>query len=171
MILVIWNSTKASECARAIEHAMQEPVQVASTLHEGSEFLQSREYSAVVIDQWVTEGEPEPTNIVFDHLGTAVPVFVNFGISGVERILRELRAALSRRGLEAVLARHSARQALRAELKDDLTGLLLSCGIALSVPEQPEAVKAQLQTIEELAKHMKEKLTAPNEERAAAAGR
>ncbi len=170
MILIIWNSGKAQECARAIEHAMQEPVQVVTSLHEGGECLRSREYSAVVVDQWITEAEPEPTSVVFDNLGMAVPVFVNFGISGVERILRELRAALSRRGLESVLARHSARQALREELKDELTALLLSCGIALGEPELTDSVKSRLQRIEELAKHMKEKLAAPTEVRTMAAG-
>src|SRR5947207_2756235 len=72
-----------------------------------------------------------PMSVLFDHLGPAVPVFVNFGISGVERILRELLAALSRRGREMVLARHVARQALRDELKNDVTALLLSCDFAL----------------------------------------
>ncbi len=90
MILIIWASDRAKECALSIEHALQEPVQVATSLHEGCDRLRAGEYSAVVVDQWIT-GEPEPTNVLFEHLGTAVPLFVNFGISGVERILRELR--------------------------------------------------------------------------------
>jgi hypothetical protein len=170
MILIIWNSGKAKECARTIEHAMQEAVQVASSLHEGVDRLRAGEYSAVVVDQWITEAEPEPTSVVFDHLGMAVPVFVNFGISGVERILRELRAALSRRGLETVLARHSARQALRDELKDDVTVLLLSCGMALQEPNLSDSARMRLQKVEELAKHISEKLAMTHEEHAAAAG-
>jgi hypothetical protein len=170
MILIIWNSGKAKECARAIEHAMQELVQVASSLHEGVDRLRAGEYSAVVVDQWITEAEPEPTSVVFDHLGMAVPVFVNFGISGVERILRELRAALSRRGLETVLARHSARQALRDELKDDVTVLLLSCGMVLQEPNLSDSARMRLQKVEDLAKHISEKLAMTHEEHAGAAG-
>ena len=170
MILIIWNSSKAKECARSIEHAMQEPVQVASSLHEGVGRLRSGEYSAVVIDQWITEAEPEPASVVFEHLGMAVPVFVNFGISSVERILRELRAALSRRGLETVLARHSARQALRGELKDDVTVLLLSCGMALEEPSLSVAARSRLQKIEELAKHISEKLATSEQDQVAVAG-
>src|SRR5207248_1033880 len=169
MILIIWNSAKAKECARSIEHAMQEPVQIASSLHDGVDCLRSVEYSAVVVDQWITEAEPEPTSVVFDHLGMAVPVFVNFGISGVERILRELRAALSRRGLETVLARHSARQALRDELKDDVTALLLSCGVALEESGLAENSRTRLSKIEELAKHIRSKLALSENENAAAA--
>ena|ERR1700688_1071596 len=170
MILMIWNSDRAKECARSIEDAMQEAVQVAFSLHQGMERLRSGEYSAVVIDQWITEAEPEPTNVVFDHLGMAVPVFVNFGISGEDRILRELRAALTRRRLETVLARHSARQALRDELKDDVTVLLLSCGLALKEAELSDSVRPRLQKIEELAKHIREKLAISHEENGAAAG-
>jgi hypothetical protein len=59
---------------------------------------------------------------------------------------------------------------MRAELKDDVTALLLSCGIALSEPGIPSSTKSHLEKIEGLAKHMKEKLAVPNEEKAAAAG-
>jgi len=170
MILMIWNSERAKECARSIEHAMQEAVQVAFSLHQGMERLRSGEYSAVVIDQWITEAEPEPANVVFDHLGMAVPVFVNFGISGEERVLRELRAALTRRRLETVLARHSARQALRDEMKDDVTVLLLSCGVALKDADLSDSVRPRLEKIEALAKHIREKLAIPHREGGAAAG-
>jgi hypothetical protein len=132
--------------------------------------LRSGEYSAVVIDQWITEAEPEPASVVFEHLGMAVPVFVNFGISSVERILRELRAAMSRRGLETVLARHSARQALRDELKDEVTVLLLSCGVALEEPSLSESARTRLQEIEELVKHVSEKLAVSHQEHAVVAG-
>lgn len=169
MILIIWHSEKANQYARSIEHAMQEHVRVASSLHEGCDLLRVQEFSIVVIDQWITEAEPEPTSVVFEHLGMAIPLFVNFGISGVERILREMRAALSRRGLESVLAHDSARQRLRDQLKDDVTALLLSCGVALEERGLSESTRARLQTIEELAKQMKEKLAIGNEERAAAA--
>ncbi|HEY7352873.1 MAG TPA: hypothetical protein VH596_08930 [Terriglobales bacterium] len=167
MILIIWNSGKAKECARAIEHALQEPVQVVASLHDGCECLKTREFSAVVVDQWITEAEPEPASTVFSHLGTAVPVFVNFSISGVERILRELRVALSRRGLEAALARHSVRQALREELRDDVTALLLSSGLALKETVANEAVRTRLQQIQDVATRMKDKLTTESEEPAA----
>lgn len=129
---------------------------MASSLHEGCEQLRADEFSAVIVDQWVTEAEPEPTSVLFDHLGPAVPVFVNFGISGVERILRELRAALSRRGREMVLARHVARQSLRDELKDDVTALLLSCDVALR--ESAGTVTERLVKIKELANQVRNKL-------------
>ena len=85
-------------------------------------------------------------------------MFVNFGISGVERILRELRAALSRRGREMVLARHVARQGLGDELKNDVTALLLSCDVALRESELSDATAERLCKIQELANQIKTKL-------------
>src|SRR5258708_27722669 len=118
MILMIWSSERARDCALSIEHALQEPVKIASSLHEGCDHLRAGEFSAVIVDQWITEAEPEPTSVLFDHLGPAVPLFVNFGISGVERILRGLPPALSPLGAGMVLARHVPPQALRAKLKN-----------------------------------------------------
>jgi hypothetical protein len=169
MILLIWSSDRAQDCARAIERAFQRQVRVVSNLQQACAHLQSEEYSAVLVDQWITEAEPGQADFLFHHLGTAAPVFVNFGISGVERIVRELRAALNRRGRETMLARHNARVALRNELKDEVTALLLCCGIALSEPGLDEATVARLQTIDEVANKIKEKLTISDEECAAVA--
>jgi hypothetical protein len=164
MILLIWSSDRAQDCARAIERAFQRQVRVVSDLQQACEHLLTEEYSAVLIDQWITEVEPGQADFLFHHLGTAAPVFVNFGISGVERIVRELRAALNRRGRETMLARHNARIALRNELKDEVTALLLSCGIALSEPGPDETTLTRLRCINEVANRIKDKLTISEEE-------
>ncbi len=145
-------------------------MQLASSVHEGCDRLRAGEYSAVIIDQWIGEAEPEAAAVLFDHLGMAIPLFVNFGISSVERIIRELRAALSRRNYETVLARHSARQGLRDELKDDVTALLLSSGVALEQPDISEALKARLRGIENLAERIRNKLAISDNQHVAAAG-
>jgi hypothetical protein len=167
MILLIWSSDRARDCAAAIEHAFQRPVRVVSNLQQACEHLQNGEYSAVLVDQGITEADPAQADFLFHHLGTAAPVFVNFGISGVERVVRELRAAFNRRGRETMLARHNARIALRNELKDDVTTLLLACGMALSEPDLSEITLARLHSIEDAANRIKEKLTVEEESRVA----
>ena len=72
--------------------------------------------------------------MVLQHVGTAIPVYVNFAICGMERVVRELRAALHRRKREVLLARQGAEQGLRNELKDTITAILLSCELALQTP-------------------------------------
>jgi hypothetical protein len=169
MILLIWSSERAQECAHAIEHAFGRKVRTVATLQEACDRLQSEEeYSAVLVDQWITEADPERADFLFHHLGTAAPVFVNFGISGVERIIRELRAALNRRGRETMLARHNARVALQNELKDDVTALLLCCGIALQDDKVTEEALVHFRKMESIANHIKARLTIADEDRVAA---
>lgn len=163
MILLIWSSERAQACASAIENAFQQPVKIVASLQEGSRNLQSAEFSAVLVDQWVTEAEPGQADYLIHHLGAAVPVFVNFGVSGLERILRELRAALNRRGRDTHLAQQNARIVLRNSFKDDVTALLLSCGVILDDPALSPGLAVRIQTIESIANRLKEKLLAEEE--------
>lgn len=117
----------------------------------------------MLVDQWLTEADPAQADFLFHHLGTAAPVFVNFGISGVERVVRELRAAFNRRGRETMLARHNARIVLHNELKDDVTAILLACGMALAEPGLTESALARIRSIDEAANRIKEKLAVEEE--------
>jgi len=49
----------------------------------------------------------KPKNTL-EHLGTSILVPVNLAISGMERLVREVRAALQRRQREEVRARQAA---------------------------------------------------------------
>jgi hypothetical protein len=171
MILLIWSSERAQDCARAIENSFQQPVKVVSSLQEASRSLQSTEFSAALVDQWATEAEPGQADYLVHHLGGAVPVFVNFGVSGMERILRELRAALYRRGRETQLAQQNARIVLWNSFKDDVTALLLCCGVILDDPTLSPGVTVRVQTIEAVANRIKEKLLAEDDASAAVSGK
>jgi hypothetical protein len=96
--------------------------------------------------------------MVMEHIGTAIPVQVNFAISGVDRIVRELRVALQRHKKEVLLVRQEVQQALRNELKDTVTALLLSCEMALQVPNLQSAAEARMRTVWELAQQLRTKL-------------
>ncbi len=154
-----------------IENTFQQPVKVVSSLQEASRSLQSAEFSAVLVDQWATEAEPGQADYLIHHLGGAVPVFVNFGISGLERISRELRAALYRRGRETLLAQQNARILLRNSFKDDVTALLLSCGVILDDPALSPGLAVRVQTIEAIANRMKERLLTEEDAAAAVSGK
>ena len=135
MILLITPSARVRECAKALEEATSEAMQVAPTLRQAATHLRSEEYSVVVLDQFLVEAEPEESDLVLQHIGPAVPVYANFAISGIDRVARELRAAVNRRKREVVVARQSAEQTLRNELKGTLTALMLSCELALQSPD------------------------------------
>jgi hypothetical protein len=62
-----------------------------------------------------------------------------------------------------MLARHTARLALRNELKDDVTALLLCCGLALEEPGLSESAAGRLKQVEKAANQIKSKLALSGE--------
>jgi hypothetical protein len=158
MILLITPSARAPECVQAIQQATSENVQIASTLQVAGAQLRNQEYSAVVIDQSLVEAEPDEGDVVMQHLGTAVALHINFAISGLERVIRELRAALNRRKRESIAARREAQQVLQSELKGTITALLLSCEMALGTPNLPLTAESKLRAVYELAREMRLKI-------------
>jgi hypothetical protein len=69
-----------------------------------------------------------------------------------------VRWALLRRKREVLSAKNDAEQALRHELNDTLTALLLSCEMALQVPELPALAESRMQAVEALAREVSVKL-------------
>lgn len=55
----------------------------AKTLQEAATRLREQSYSAAVIDQFVLETDPEESDQVLEHLGTAYPVYINFAVTGM----------------------------------------------------------------------------------------
>ena len=102
MVLLISHSSGVEECARAIETGIGQPVEVVKTIQQGTSRLRHAEYSAVVVDQAFLDLHPIAAEGLWKHSGMAIPVFVNFAISGVERIVRDVRAALDRRQKRAM---------------------------------------------------------------------
>jgi hypothetical protein len=158
MILLVTPSARAQDCAKAIQEVTAESAQVAATLRQAVTHLRAQEYSAVVIDHSLLEAEPDEGEMLLQHIGMAIPVHVSFAISGMERVLRELRAALQRGKQEVRLARQGAEQTLRNELKGTVTALLLSCEMALQVPSLPAAAESKMRAVDRLAQDMRAKL-------------
>ena len=112
----------------------------------------------MVLDQLLLDAEPDDVETIFKHIGTAVPVYSNFAISGIERVSRELRSAVHRRKRELLIARQEAEQDLRSELKSTITALLLSCEMALGVPNLPLLAETKMRAVDALAREMRAKL-------------
>jgi hypothetical protein len=159
-ILLITPSARSQECAQAVQAATGKPTHVAATLQEAGSLLRSQEYAAVIIDRFLLEAEPDAGDQMLQHLGTAIPVYVNFAISGIERVVREIRTALHRRQREQQVARQSAERAMWSELNESVTALLLSCDLALSLPGARTPAAENLRVMHELACQIRERLAA-----------
>ena len=158
MLLVITPSAKARGCAQAIQQVTSEETHVAATLSQALAQLRAQEYVAILIDHAFLETDPVESDMVLEHIGTAIPVPVNFAISGMDRVVRDLRSALHRHKKEVLLMRQEVQQALRNELKDTVTALLLSCEMALQVPNLPGAAEIKMRSVRTLAQEVRVKL-------------
>ena len=146
------------ECAAALGEEIGEAIQTASSLRQAVNRLRSEEFEAVVIDQFLLEVEADETDLVLHHAGSAIPIFVNFAISGVPRLAREVRTALCRRRREEQVARKAAEESLRNEFKGTLTALLLSCEMALEAPDLPSVAVDKIKTVYEIGREMRLRL-------------
>jgi len=158
MILLVTPSDRAPECAAALNEATGEEVVTADNLSRAATLLRANSYLAVVLDQYLLETEPQQGEIMLEHLGTAIPVQVNLAISGRERLVREVRAALHRRQREEAQARRAAIGQLHSELNGAVTALLLSSELGLETPGLPPAAAEKLQSVHELAKKLRSQL-------------
>lgn len=160
MILLTTSLSKAQECASAIQNAFNEPVVVAGSLHEAAERLQAQAFSVVLFDQLLLDAEPDDGEAALRHLGSAFPVYMNFAVTGVDRMIRDLRSAMRRRKQDLTAAREEAEHLLHHELKDKITALLVSCEIALQAPDLPAGARGKMNSVYEIAQQLRGKLEA-----------
>lgn len=158
MILLITPQSKGPEFAGALVAATSQETHWAQNLQEAATRLREQTYSAAVIDQFLLETEPEESDQVLEHLGTAFPVYVNFALTGMERLLREVRSALHRRKREEATARRAVAEQMQCEMRETLTVMLLSCELAMAIPDVPSPAAEKIRTIDTLARELRLRL-------------
>jgi hypothetical protein len=158
MILLVTPSERAGECSAALHDATGEEIMVAESLARATTLLRGECYRVVVLDQYLLETESREAGGVFEHLGTAIPVPINLAISGMERMVREVRSALQRGQREEVRARRAALEAIGSELNGTVTALLLSTELALETPGLPTAAFEKMQSVHDLVKKLRKQL-------------
>ena len=160
MILLITPSARGQQCADLLQTATGEETHWAETLQAAATRLREQTYAAVVIDQFLLETEPEESEKMVEHLGTAFPVYINFAVTGMERLVREVRAAVHRRKHEESAARRAVVAQMHSKMCETLTAMLLSCELALSVPDVPIPAAEKIRAIDGLARELRLQLQA-----------
>jgi hypothetical protein len=160
MILLVTPSLRGEESAQALQEATGNEVTVAESLRQATTLLRAHEYVSVVLDQYLVETEPDETSTLMEHLGTAIPVQVNLAVSAMERVIREVRAAIQRRTKEQLIARRAAQETLQSELNSTVTALLLQCELALATPDVPPATSEKLRSARDLVNKLRTQMDA-----------
>ena len=162
-ILLVTGIEGARNCADAVGRQLSMEVHVAEGRKGALAALRSHAFQAVVIDETLAECDPATAERICAHAGLAIPLQINFAVSGAARLTREIRAALHRREREQVLARRAAAAAMESELKGTIAGLLLHTQLALKGSEVQGATAERLRIVADLAGNLREQLDVPLE--------
>jgi hypothetical protein len=160
-ILMVTGIDGARNCAEVVSLQLDMEVEVAEGRRAALTALRRREFSAVIVDETTAECDPASAEAIWEHAGLAIPLQVNFALSGTSRLVREIRAGLHRREREQSLARRAAAAEIEAELKSTVAGLLLHSQLALTGGEVPQPVAEKLRVVADLAGSLRQKLSAP----------
>jgi hypothetical protein len=160
-ILMVTGIEGARNCAAVVETQLGIDVEVAEGRKGALAALRAKEYLAVVIDDTLAECDPAAAEKICELAGLAIPLQINFAVSGAARLTREIRAALNRREREQTLARRAATAVMEAELKSTVAGLLLQSQLALNGPEVPAPVAERLRMVADLVGNLRQQLSVP----------
>jgi hypothetical protein len=158
MILLVTALKKVSGLVHEIEEATAKSVVVCTSVSEATGQLETREFSTVVVDELLFDAELDEGLTLIKHLGSAVPIYINFALCSQERLVRDVHLALERRKRDITQAKREAQDALRHDLRETVTALLLSCEMAFRDAELPASVANRMQTVEALARDVSLKL-------------
>jgi hypothetical protein len=147
--------------SRAAELAvrLQLMVEIASTRGAALRLLSRRGYAIVILDQILADSDADGSELIWKNAGVAIPLQINFALSGSSRLEREIKGALARRAREQQLAVAAAAAAVDDELKNAITALLLESRLALAEENLPPRVESRLRMLLEMADRLRERVS------------
>lgn len=157
-VLLIAPDPPASAVAQALRRDMEARVQIAPHGRSALTALRRDDFDLIVLEENLAASEPDATAALFAGAGTAPVLEINFGLCGLDRIVRQVRSALARRAEDEAKARQAVAHSVQNELNASLAGLLLESQLALR-GAGPEILPT-LQHLIELASELREQLRA-----------
>ena len=161
-ILLVTDIAEGENCAAAIAKQFNRTVDLASSRREAVAMLRRKTYSIVALDNSLIDAAGDEQESVYCDCGLAIPLEINFATSGPSRIIRQIRAALTRRQLEQSIAARAAAVSLESDLRDTVAGLLLQSQLALAEPALPPPIADKLRLMAELAGSLRKRLDQAN---------
>lgn len=159
-ILIVCGIEGVRNCAEIVSKQLSMKVDFAEGRRGALDALRRKEYAVVVVDATLAECDPSAADAIWERSGLAIPLQINFALSGAARLIREIRAAQHRREREQAAARLAAREDIGAELKNTVTGLVLQSQLALSGDGVPTHIAQKLRQVADLACALRRQLAA-----------
>src|SRR5271165_6244273 len=160
-ILMITAIAGAENCAAVVSKQFGLTVETAASRKEGLAALRRREFALVVLDESLVDSRDDGADSLLKYAGLAIPLEINFAISGCGRLVREVRAALIRRERELDLALRAAATSIQSDLRDTVAGLLLQSQLALAEPGISPQLSEKLRLVVELVGNLRQRLDLP----------
>jgi signal transduction histidine kinase len=157
-VLLVSALNAAEACAAAIMQHLGLDVDIVRGRREAMEALRAESYAAVIIEDSLAEGDSRGAELLWKMAGLAMPMQVNFALTGAARLVRDLRAALARREQERGAAERAALAAVQSELRNTVSGLVLQTQLALHESAQAPQLEQRLRLMAELAGSLKQRL-------------
>jgi hypothetical protein len=152
-VLLIVPEAAADSVAAALRRELDATVDAAPNTRTAIAALRRDTFDLVLLDEAFAAADPEAEKLYL----TAAPLLeINFALSGAPRIVRQVRAALTRRARDLELAQVTATGQLCSELNHTLAGLLLESELALQ--QASPAQVARLQMVVQLAGGLRSQL-------------
>ena len=142
-ILIVTGIEGARNCAAVVGAQLKMEVDVAEGHKAALAALRGREYDAVVVDETMADCNPSAVEAIWNRAGLAIPLQINFALSGAARLVRAVAAAMEN------------------ELKTTVAGLLLQSQLALATNEVTPPLADKLRVVAELAGSLRQQLSAP----------
>ncbi len=159
-VLIVTGIEGAENCASAVSRILDLQCEAVNGRRAAIAALRRNEYSVVVVDETIVDADPAGAEAIWENAGLAVPVQVNFALSGAQRLAREIRMALTRRERERTLSHEAAAAAIEVELKSTVAGLLLHSQLALQERELSAPLAEKMRIVADLAGHLRQQLAA-----------
>ena len=158
-ILLVTGIEGARNCADVVGKLLDMEIVIAEGRKTALAQLRQREFGVVVVDDTLAACDPASAEAIWERSGLAIPIQINFAVSGAARLVREIRAALHRREREQELARRAAAAAVESEVKNTVAGLLLQSQLALSSSDAASPVAERLRVLADLAGDLRRQLS------------
>jgi len=156
-ILIVTGMEGAENCAAALAKLLNLECEAAQGRKAAIAALKRTEYAAIVVDEGIIDTDAT-ADLIWEHAGLAIPLQINFALSGAQRLAREIRMALNRGERERAVARAAAAAAIDSQLKSTVAGLLLHSQLALADREITPPVAEKLRVVADLAGSLREQL-------------
>lgn len=161
MILFLTSLARAKECAAALQRATKRKIELTASVSRAVALLQRSEYEALILDESLVEIDEITISTLLQHARLALPIYVNLGLHGTDRIVRHVTAGLLRHEAEKLGALRTAGDLLRSQLRGDVTGLLLTSELALRDPATTPGLHEKIRSMYQVAEHMRSRLELP----------